>query len=83
MAPEISPGSITQEFPAWHQFQQFYDVAAIQFIGTLEQVKESRRQFDHIYPTQEKCTLGMDATWLCQLNGFEIYSLTVLVKGIL
>jgi hypothetical protein len=52
-------------------------------MGTPEQLKESTRQLEELYPNEEKATLGKDATWLLQHGGMDFYCLVVMVKGTL
>ena len=78
------PGEpMTVAFAATARCQQFHDVAVFQFMGTEEQIKESTTQLNELYPTEEKATLGKDATWLLQHGGNDFYCLVVMVKGTL
>ena len=78
------PGEpLTVAFAAETRCQQFHDVAVFQFMGTEEQLKESTRQLEELYPDEEKATLGKDATWLLQHGGMDFYCLVVMVKGTL
>ncbi len=78
------PGEpMTVAFAAETRCQQFHETAVFQFMGTMEQIKESTDQLNELYPTEEKATLGKDATWLGQTGGINFYSLVVMVKGTL